>query len=68
MIWKSRLFLKLVTAVLLAFIVLLSGGLPYLTPVRTVSASWAGWDSMNTIVIIPPPDEPLDTAAQELKT
>jgi len=41
---------------------------PCFAPIRTVSASWAGWDSIDTIAIIPSSDEFLDTAAQELKT
>ena len=54
---RLRVFFGRTTVLLLLLIVTFSGSLVYFAPARTVSASWAGWDGMDTIAIIPLSDE-----------
>ena len=66
---NRRRFLGRATAILLVVLAIFSGSSLYFAPARTVNASsWAGWDGMDTIAILPSSDEFPDTAAQELKT
>ena len=68
-IWRRRPFLSRVAVLLLLFLIVFSGTPLCFTPAYTASASsWAGWEGINTIAILPSSDEFLDTAAQELKT
>jgi hypothetical protein len=65
---RQRIFLSRAIILLLVCLIICLVCPPCFAPVRTVTASWAGWDGIDTIAIIPSSDGFLDTAAQELKT
>jgi hypothetical protein len=63
-----RLFWGRAAILLLVFLVVFSASSPFISVPAVSASSWAGWGSINTIAILPPSNEFLDTAAQELKT
>ena len=66
---RKGLSLFLCLAVLLSLVPLVTFSANPIVPATVVNASgWAGWDSMDTIAVLPASDVYLDTAAQELKT
>ncbi len=65
---KKRLFWSRVTVPVLVFLVIFAGSSPFIVTPSANASSWAGWDGIDTIAILPTSDLYLNTAAQELQT
>ena len=66
--WKRWQFLVRTIIFLLVFVVLSSVGSNSISVPAVKTSGWSGWDSIDTIAILPQSDEFLDTATQELET
>ena len=56
------------TVLVLVFLMIFTASSPFIAAPAVSASSWAGWDGIDTIAILPTSDVFLDTAAQELKT
>ncbi|MFC2073163.1 hypothetical protein ACFLUU_10830, partial [Chloroflexota bacterium] len=65
---QGRPFFSRASILLLIFLIIFTTSSPFISAPVAAAGSWAGWDSMDTITILPTSDEYLDTASQDLKT